>query len=71
MEINVAAQTGHTHMHKTQTQAHTHTGPLSPLMGTDKRQAPSLANRADSRAALGQLPLQPFPHAAAFRHTGP
>lgn len=53
MEINVAAQARHTHTQReTQTQAHTHTRPLSPLMGTDKRQAPSLTNRAET---LGQL----------------
>ncbi len=60
MEINVAAQARHTHTHThTHGDTQAHTRPLSLLMGTDKRQAPSLTNRAD-RAALGQLHCNHF-----------
>lgn len=57
MEINVAAQVGHAYG-DTHTM-HIPTGPLSPLVGTDKRQAPLLTNRTDW-AAQGQLHCHHF-----------
>lgn len=44
------------------THQHTHARLLSPLMGTDKRQAPSLRNRSDW-AAGGQLHCNHYPAA--------
>lgn len=52
----MAVQARHTYR---DTHTHTLTRPLSPLMGTDKRQAPSLTNRTDW-AAWGQLHCNHF-----------